>query len=149
MARKSEILSLEWRQVDWQGRSVRLDPGTTKNREGRGFPFTAALETLLKEQHLIHEQLKKAERIVPFVFHRDGERIKDFRKVWGTATKAAGCPGRIPHDFRRTAVRNLERAGVPRSAAMGRWSATRPRPSIVVTRSLMPRCFVMRHTGLT
>ena len=28
-----------------------------------------------------------------------------------------GCPGRILHDFRRTAVRNLERAGVPRSAA--------------------------------
>jgi integrase len=30
----------------------------------------------------------------------------------------AGLAGRIPHDFRRTAVRNLERAGVPRSAAM-------------------------------
>ena len=27
-------------------------------------------------------------------------------------------PGRIPHDFRRTAVRALERAGVSRSAAM-------------------------------
>ena len=30
----------------------------------------------------------------------------------------AGCPGRLRHDFRRTAVRNLERAYVPRSIAM-------------------------------
>jgi integrase len=29
-----------------------------------------------------------------------------------------GVPDRIPHDFRRTAVRNLERAGVSRSVAM-------------------------------
>jgi integrase len=43
----SEILPLEWRQVDWEGRVVRLDPGTTKNGEGRSFPFTAALEALL------------------------------------------------------------------------------------------------------
>jgi integrase len=48
----------------------------------------------------------------------DGRRIKNLRKAWDTACKAAGCPGRIPHDFRRTAVRNLERVGVPRSAAM-------------------------------
>jgi integrase len=40
---RAEILPLEWRQVDWTGRVVRLDPGTTKNREGRRFPFTAAL----------------------------------------------------------------------------------------------------------
>ena len=56
---KSEILPLEWRQVDWTGRVVRLDPGTTKNREGRSFPFTAALEALLKEQVAEHEGLKK------------------------------------------------------------------------------------------
>jgi integrase len=31
---------------------------------------------------------------------------------------AAGVPGRLIHDCRRTSVRNLERAGVPRSAAM-------------------------------
>ena len=116
--RKSEIFSLGWRQVDWPGRVVRLEPGTTKNREGRNFPFTTALETLLKRQLKEHERLKKAGRIVPLVFHRDGNRIRDLRGALATACKAAGCPGRMLHDFRRTAVRNLERAGVPRSAAM-------------------------------
>jgi integrase len=52
------------------------------------------------------------------VFHRRGKPIAGFRKAWTKACKHAGCPGRIPHDFRRTAVRNLERAGVPRSVAM-------------------------------
>jgi integrase len=125
---QSEILSLEWRQVDWEGRTIRLDPGTTKNREGRTFPFTLALEQLLKEQLVEHERLKKADQIVPYVFHRiarnnkgelvPGMRIRTFRRAWRSACRAAGVPGRIFHDFRRTAVRNLERAGVPRSAAM-------------------------------
>lgn len=115
---RSEILSLEWRQVDWPGRVVRLDPGTTKNREGRSFPFTMALEALLTEQLAAHERLKKAGRLVPLVFHRDADRIRTFRGAWQSACTAAGVQGRILHDFRRTAVRNLERAGVPRSAAM-------------------------------
>jgi len=44
--------------------------------------------------------------------------VKSFRKAWTDACDAAGVTGRIPHDLRRTAVRNLERAGVSRSAAM-------------------------------
>jgi integrase len=52
------------------------------------------------------------------VFHRHGKPIRDFRKAFATACAAAGCPGRIPHDFRRTAVRNLVRAGVPEKTAM-------------------------------
>jgi integrase len=39
-------------------------------------------------------------------------------KVWAKACENAKVLGRILHDFRRTAVRNLERAGVPRSVAM-------------------------------
>lgn len=80
---RSEILPLEWRQVEGQERVVRLDPGTTKNREGRSFPFTVALETLLKEQHFEHERLKKAGWLVALVFHREGERIRNFRRAWG------------------------------------------------------------------
>ena len=41
-----------------------------------------------------------------------------FDKAWRRAREKAGCPDRIAHDFRRTAVRNLEQAGVPRSVAM-------------------------------
>jgi integrase len=44
--------------------------------------------------------------------------MKGLRKVWRKAAKAAGLPGLIPHDLRRSCVRNLERAGVPRSTAM-------------------------------
>lgn len=106
----SEVLPMQWHQVDFEGRTVRLDPGTTKNREGRTYPFTTALETLLKARW--------AERNGPHVFHRgDGKPIKSIREAWRTACELAGVD-RIPHDFRRTAVRNLERSGVPRSAAM-------------------------------
>jgi integrase len=114
----SEVLPLEWRHVDWAGQCVRLDPGTTKNGEGRSFPFTADIEKVLKEQLAIHEALKKSGRVVPFVFHRDGERIKYFRAAWENACKEAGCPNALVHDMRRSSVRTFERAGVPRSAAM-------------------------------
>ena len=57
-------------------------------------------------------------RVIPWVFHRAGQPVRDFRTAWRKATKAAGLIGRIPHDFRRTSVRNLEGAGAPRSTAM-------------------------------
>jgi integrase len=115
---KSEILPLEWRHIDWTDRVVRLDPGTTKNEEGRTFPFTAAIETVLQAQLMEHQTLKQAGRIVPLVFHRNGKPILHFYKAWQTACTAAGVPGKLLHDFRRTAVKNLERDGVSRSAAM-------------------------------
>jgi integrase len=63
---------------------------------------------------------RKTSTIIPWVFHRTnrGRPLMSITKGWRAACLAAGLPGRIPHDFRRTAVRNLERAGVPRSTAM-------------------------------
>ena len=73
---------------------------------------------MLKDQLAIHETLKKAETICPYVFNRDGERIVYFRAAWRNACKTAGCPGALVHDMRRSAVRTFERASVPRSVAM-------------------------------
>ena len=118
---KSEVLPIQWRQVDFEAGTVRLDPGTTKNDEGRVFPFTAlpALSDLLKRQRERTTAIEKAtDTIIPWIFHREGQRILDFRGAWEKAREAAGLPEKILHDFRRTAVRNLERAGVSRSVAM-------------------------------
>lgn len=115
---RSEVLPLQWRQVDWDAAQVRLDPGTTKNREGRSFPFTGELRVLLERQWADHQARRLRGEIVPWVFHRDGERIRNLHGAWRSACKAAGVPGRLMHDLRRTAVRNLECAGVSRAAAM-------------------------------
>jgi integrase len=116
----SEILTLQWRQVDFNSGTVRLEPGSTKNKEGRVFPLRyLGLRELLEAQRAKRDALQREHGILcPWVFHRRGQPIGDFRKVWKNACKKAGVPGRIPHDFRRTAVRNLEAAGVPRSVAM-------------------------------
>ena len=52
--------------IAWKARSLRLDPGTTKNGEGRLFPFAAEIEEVLKEQLAIHETLKKSRHNLPF-----------------------------------------------------------------------------------
>ena len=110
---------MQWRQVDFRAGVLTLDPGSTKNTEGRSFPLIPELRALLLAQRAATDAMqKKTGTIIRYVFHREGQPIKDFMKAWRKACRAAGCPGRIPHDFRRTAVRNLERAGVPRSTAM-------------------------------
>jgi integrase len=122
---RSELLALEWRHIDRQEGTIRLDPGMAKNEEGRVFTYGVlpALVTAIDACWAQHEQWRAAGQLIPWVFcwwtgRRARHRIRSFRGAWRNACVAAGCPGRIPHDFRRTAVRELERVGVPRSAAM-------------------------------
>jgi integrase len=115
---RSEIWPLQWPQVDFKAGIVRLEPGTTKNDEARVFPFTDELRAVLELQKAKTDALRKEGIICPWVFHRKGQPIREFKRARITACRKAGLPGKIPHDFRRTAVRNLVRAGVPETVAM-------------------------------
>jgi site-specific recombinase XerD len=118
---RSELLTRQWRHVDFTGKGwLRIDAGEAKDATaGREFQFTTWMrEALERQRKFVSKVEKRTKAVIPWVFCRpDGVRIHHFYEVWRDACKAASIQ-RIPHDFRRTAVRNLERAGVPRTTAM-------------------------------
>jgi len=54
----------------------------------------------------------------PYVFHWHHRPIGAQLKGWRDACKGAQLPNLKFHDLRRSAVRNMERAGIPRNVAM-------------------------------
>jgi integrase len=112
-------------QVDLAAGTLRFEPGTIKNREGRTVYLTPELVPLLSEQiERVKALSRTLNRIVPHLFPNPGKgrlqvaRLRDFRKAWLTACKKAGLIGMLRHDFRRSAVKNLVRSGVGETVAM-------------------------------
>ena len=143
--RRTELLELRVRQVNFPNRTIRLDPGTTKNREGREVSMTPKVAELLREA----TRGKKPDDFV--LTRKTGTPVKDFRGAWqglcvrsglgrfecrrcgevvygGGKCEACGARqpayrGLIPHDLRRSAAKALRSAGVPESVIMaaGGW----------------------------
>lgn len=107
------ILSLEWRSVDLKAGF--LSTVLTKNKKPVRCPVKGLPElqrTLEDLERKTEETEKRLAMRIPWVFHRNGERVRSIRTGWLKARKAAGLPGHVLHDFRRTAVRELSSAGV-------------------------------------
>ena len=115
--RKTEIQTLTWGQVDLDQGIVRLEPGDTKNDEGRTVYLDEELMEVFKRQW---EKRRAGKKILPYVFtNREGaDAIRDFRDAWDKACDEAQIGKRLFHDFRHIAVRNMVRSGIPERVAM-------------------------------
>lgn len=110
--RKSNLLEMRCSQVDLRNNTVCLYAGETKNEE----PLIVGLTTECRE---LLTELKRDKQPEDYLLTRaNGEPVRDLRGTWDALTKAAGLPGLLLHDFRRSAVRNMIRRGVPQKTAM-------------------------------
>jgi len=114
--RAGEILKLQWDQLDLERGLLRLEPGTTKNNQGRLVPLVKeVIGALWKwKQRTLHRYPS-----CPWVCHYRGKRLLNIpTKSWRKACQRVGLKGKLFHDLRRTAVRNMVRAGISERVAM-------------------------------
>jgi integrase len=124
--RKEEILSRTIDKLNMNERTLTLAPGETKNEEGRTFYMN---DEVLED---IKAALESRNPLCPYLFQRDGEQIKDFRGAWESACLETGffktvrdeqgnenkVVTKLFHDYRRSAIRDMVRSGIPERVAM-------------------------------
>jgi integrase len=118
--RRGECLSLTWADVDREGRTIRLRPEHAKTGHGRTLALEGELWSLIERRWAARRiTMPSGEtRLMDLVFHRRGRPFRSFRRTWAKACEKAGVPGRLFHDLRRSAIRNMVRGGVPERVAM-------------------------------
>lgn len=115
--RVGEGKSLRWQDVD--GDSLKLLGANAKNGHARIVPMVGELGAILERRRAARQFQNKngSTELSDLIFHKRGQRIGDFSDRWRNACDATGAPGILVHDLRRSAVRNLDRAGVRRDVA--------------------------------
>jgi integrase len=140
--RKNELALLTWKMV--HDDEIQIPADITKNRKARTLPLSTKLAAIIERRKAVRRiEENGTARMVEFIFHRDGEPVREFRKSWARACVAAKvgsmvCPkckaegaalscevcevptiyrGKIFHDLRRSAVRFMVKAGVPPQVA--------------------------------
>ena len=108
--RSGEAMALRWSWIE--GNIIRLPAKVSKNKKERCMPITGVLMDVLARR------IKLRRIDCPFVFHRSGRQFKSFRRIFKTAAKEIEHHGLLPHDMRRSAVRNFRKSGLSEGDGM-------------------------------
>lgn len=110
--RKGELRKIQDHQVDFEARKICFRASQTKGKKARAVPIYGDMEYWLRRQ------LERRPEGCPWVFFYRRQPVGAHLEGWAEACTRAGVPALYFHDLRRSAVRNMTRAGVPRSIAM-------------------------------
>ncbi len=127
--RMGEVFSLQWKQINWTEGKLCLKAQDTKTETPRVLYLSGDLYRVLDAWRKRCEEKWPG---CPWICHRGGSRLQSLKHSWRKACERVGFgkmmlvlekgravwQGNIPHDFRRTAIRNMVRAGVPEKVAM-------------------------------
>ena len=127
--RLGELRNLRWSKVHRKEGYIRLAGKDEKNKKGRKVYLDDEAREILRRQYVAqHVTGRDSER---YVFQNGGKQFRDFRGAWNKACAAIGRTGYSDggqqegesealtfHSLRRTAIRNMVRAGVKESVAM-------------------------------
>jgi integrase len=112
-ARKNELRRIRWEQVDFESGLIRLEAGQTKTKRPRALPIYGDMRRWLKQQR------ETSPAGSPWVFHGAHNcPVDNHLNGWKEGCERAGVPGLLFHDLRRSAVRNMKRAGIQDVEAM-------------------------------
>jgi integrase len=112
-ARKNELRRIQWPQVDFESCLIRLSAGQTKGKRARTLPIYGDMRRWLERQR------ETCPEDSLWVFHGTHYcPVDNHLNGWAEACKRAGLPGLLFHDLRRSAVRNMKRAGIQDKVAM-------------------------------
>lgn len=112
--RKTALKGLRRDQVDFPARVIRAEQAAGRKKVGRILPIYGDMIPWLEMEMSCWPETPKCR----WILHNAGASVGEFRKSWATACKGAEVPGLLFHDLRRSAVRNMIRAGLQQSTAM-------------------------------
>ena len=114
--RSGELKKIRIAQVDAVGKEIQVSGRTTKTKDAHTLPIYGEMGPWI--EMAIAERDGRFPQCPWLFFNEEGKQIGTFRKAWASACKRAGVPGLLFHDLRRSAVVNMDRAGVPRRVIM-------------------------------